>query len=148
MVNAELLDRVMNKIQEEPFLWNQNDYLAFTQDEIDRTEIKKVAIDGIEFKYHDVDFTQFYDVEACFAGWTVLLSGFKPQVLESKYDTVIYNPDSQELNVVGFAARELLNINGLDAGYLFDSNNDIDVLSEMVIQLKNGSRLSNYSWYF
>jgi hypothetical protein len=113
MPNAELAYRVLDHITAHPKEWNQTIYLR---------------------KDH-------CGTAACFAGWTVLLSGDRPNWSEGwpahggEVTDVVTAAQSPDSVCVSDRATELLDITSWDAFGLFDANNSMDDLCEQVVDI-------------
>lgn len=73
----------------------------------------------------------------CFAGNLLLHHGYKPYFMDddSEVAWMVTTPDGSKMSGVGETARELLDLNSVQAELLFDAQNSMDDLRRIVADL-------------
>lgn len=115
--NTELLNKVLEYIETHEANWRQNDWAL-------RLPACRTS--------------------ACFAGWTVLLSGYD-LVFEREHDTswqCVKREGNGYVHRIPVIAQILLNLNSADASELFACNNTLDDLRRMVKVLSDEGTLA------
>lgn len=120
--NTELLQQTMQHIKDHPEKHDQNDWYVSC------------------------------GTTACFAGWTVLLSGVIPTEMENlKWTGFGTNPRTGALdwryNAIAKEARRLLGLTMTESVTVFKSANSVPMLELMVKDLCNGDKLRSTTAY-
>ena len=143
-VNVQLLEKVLKNIEYEQVEWYQGDWGRVPVD----AGIEKY-VDGFNdrFAVLNVD----CGTAACFAGWTVLESGGKFVIDEWSLNETTKNGFNKlsvsmcvnqagDLQSIAQEAAKLLGLDEFTTSHLFDGDNDLDDLKEMVgYIIENGS---------
>jgi len=154
-VNTELLDKVLDYIEANNDLWNQNVWAEVNINGFDGDTLKRMILDDPE--------NPACGTAMCFAGHACNLSGWRPffrpvttwggelddrsnefMLGQAIHSDTCRNKAGEVASVKG-KAMDLLGINSLDADHLFDGNNDLDQLREMVDHLKEHGSLTTYT---
>lgn len=142
MANNELLDKVMNKINEDPVHWNQSVWRTYGLSD----DLLKAIGEGYDAVHIlEVDCGTSF----CFAGWAIQLSGEKVQW----YDTDSLYANEEDHDIIAdiahdefgnyivdaeYRAERLLGIDSHTSGWLFNGGNTKEDLAYYVNQIKAG----------
>lgn len=127
--NVEALKNTMEIVEEAALhqMWNQHMWITtstFTQKEGKYTRIKSRSME-----FHG---EHFCNTAACFAGWSVLLDGWRPRVTDE--NEIELSKDGETIGdwEVELVAMEILGLGAYDAATLFESENTLDDLRILV----------------
>jgi hypothetical protein len=158
-LNVELLDKVLERIEAKPDLWNQENWIK-PPEGTGYVTTKTVVVDGKEMQVLPIT----CDTAFCFAGWAVFLErpdlfwtrgqqvvGSQedldwwdknaPDDVDSDYDSLLTAPYKREGVIIadpGAVAARLIGLSYEQANRLFDGDNDLAGLRRRVAQIKAG----------